>query len=241
MTRAWSGWALAACGLIALASAPVVSGAPITWISANAGQTPVFDADAGAMGEWTVNAPLSNGTALAPGATPSFVSFAPSSQPPLGTLAWSGSPLVADNSAGGLAEGQFGPGGTFSLSGKVFVGGSQVADGVLISGTLSGFGAFEPSGAENNLDTSVAPILTPTGGLLGDGSVPELADLSFAPQYELVFTLAGVEQAVTTDLVDFQNHIFMTSSFQFQMVAIPEPATAALLLGFAGLAVLRRR
>lgn len=232
----------ATLGVVVVASIGLVAGAsaaPIESLFMSLGATPMFDADAGAQGEWVVPAASAfNGTALdtAAGifniADQNFLS-------PAGSVTWQGNPLVSDNSVGTLAAATFGPGGTFALYGEVyknFVLQPNPGNLPLITGTISGFSVEEQQNAPNFMDLVVGntPILTPTGGLLVDGTLAEMPT-----GYYLSFSGAEVMEN-GGDLEDFQFDVQTVDVVLFTLVAVPEPGSLVLLAGLAVFAMRRR-
>lgn len=230
--------------LVALAAALVTSAAmaaPVGFVEAlglNVSPTPLYAAPGtlGPDGEWHMpNAVASQGSVVeADAGRVWFVA-------PFGgtaTLDWTGSTLNTDTSAGGTMSGSFNAGGTLTITGDLynefFV---PVFTGVLLTGTVSSFTALEPA-TPNFIDTGVAPTFTPTGGVLADGSLG-IGALQLAGQYYMAFTVTGARQN-GGDLEDLQSDIVTVDSYKMQLIAIPEPASLA-LLGLGALVAVRRR
>lgn len=208
--------------------------APIQFLGANVGQTPLFDADLGPQGEWNIpNAPLTNGSLM----DDDFRFLEISSNPhPAGSLSWTGNALAIDGSSGGRAYGVFFNGGEMSIYGRLIEFGSVIFDGLLLRGRVSGFSVREPAGGDNLLDTEVSAQVTALEGALMDGS----QGLTMPVPYYFQWTGAQVVQN-GGDLMNFQQDIQIIASFQFNMFQVPEPGTLALLGGGLLVLVKRRR
>jgi hypothetical protein len=195
----------------------------INKIAGNVTQTPIYSTG---PSQWDMpNAQITNANVEGPLPT-DFLFVEPSGFFTPGFVSWTGNPLVADTSAGGLASATFGPGGTLSITGTVYdVTFTPLFTGTLLSGTVSGFSVFEPAGGGDflDIDSGDFPIFTPVSGPLVDGTVA-----SMSLPFELRFTIAGAQQG-GGPLEDFQTGVQAISSFQFQMNAIPEPGSILLL------------
>jgi hypothetical protein len=205
----------------------------IMWMSANVSPTPVYMADSQ---QWLIpGATLSNGTAT------DFLdswSIAPTSiGAPPGTFDWAAS-LAADLNPGGpLAHGRFAPGGTITITGKVYDSSNNpILDGTLLEATLSAFEMKESNGNQGQMDLVGSAILTPTSGLLVNNSL----SMKLEGVYYLYVTIANAQQSMSY-VDDFQSDIISVSSLQFDLVQVPEPGSLALLGGLAGLLLRRRR
>ncbi|MCB9849801.1 MAG: PEP-CTERM sorting domain-containing protein [Phycisphaerales bacterium] len=151
------------------------------------------------------------------------------------TATWSGSPLITDTSVGTLASADFGPGGTFTLTGTVLdLGNFSSFTGVLLTGTVGSFSIQEQSQADNFIDISTATY-TPTGGALFDGTVS-----TTFPVLGLGFTGVQVMQNGGA-LQNFQSDIQFVEKLAFGIAGIPEPSTMLLLFGASAALVGRRR
>lgn len=207
----------------------------------NVQATPIFDAG---LAEWMMPAaPANNGSVV------SITGGLPWSMNPTGSGSGSvemvDAPLTADLSSLGDASATFGPGGTFTVAGKLFSGPNSAFplvwdstnDGPILTGTLSGFSAMEPD-SDDFLDVSTI-IFTPTGGGLFGGGL----DYQMHNQgYRLEFSTTGAQQTDGSSvfhLQDFQNDIFTIESFQWQL-QIPEPGSIG-LLAMGGMFLIRRR
>ena len=215
--------------------APPALGA-VTVISANVGGaegTPLYSG-ASAF-EWSIpQARMADGFVFGTGVP--YFDMSPLSQPTgYGSLVWTGNPLVADQSItpDGLAIGQFGAGGVFSMTGNLYDAmGMPAASGLLFSGSVSAFTFAETGDNQNNMELRGDAIITPTGGWLFDQGY-------LAPQYELSFQAVPCQQD-GGDVVGFASDIITFSSMQFFMVGVPEPS-AALLLSAGALLLWRPR
>lgn len=211
--------------------------AQLDLVSGNVGQTFVFDSSLPPSGQWSVGSNLSGSTAFDAGFT--YYYQIGSNQEPA-AFSWAGNPLVSDLSVGGQAHAVFGPGGTLTVTGKLFDilgGGNEVFDGLLISGSVSGFEVIEPVDAPSFLDMVQTAVFTPVSGALVDGSY----GLTMTGDYNLTFTGALAQHFNGDDLADFQSDIVTIASFQWNMSPVPEPtAGLALLAGMVALAVRRR-
>lgn len=214
-------------GLLA-ASAPQAGAVPIDLIGGNVGATQVYDGNAGV---WSVGSTLSGTTVL--GGANFYEIGSPANN---ASFTWVGNPLVADTSAGGLASAIFGPGGVLTVTGKLYQFGVEVFDGLLMQGTVSGFGVHENVGVPNFLDMDPTAVFTPTGGALVGG----LFGVEMPTAYFLSFT-GGDNRQAGGDLVDFQATVISQTTLQWNMVPVPEPHVALILLVGAGWAARRRR
>lgn len=153
------------------------------------------------------------------------------------SLSWTGSELDQDLSAGGVADGTFLPGGSFSISGTIPAAG-VFSSTVVFEGTVSAFRAKESLNDPNKIEFLGHPgvndgvLITPTGGWLYDNN--RLLG-------EYFFDAQGILVSQDGDnLVDFQSSIAATAGSQFLLVSnIPEPTTGLLLV--LGLVPLLRR
>ncbi len=215
--------------------------APVGFVEAlgiNVSPTPLYAAPGtlGPDGEWNMpNAVASQGSVVeADGGRVWFIA-------PFGgtaTLNWTGNTLASDTSAGGDMSGSFNGGGTLTITGDLWDDTfTNVFTGVLLTGTVSAFAVNEPA-TPNFIDTAVAPIFTPTGGVLVDGSLG-IGSLFFDGPYYMAFTVTGARQN-GGDLEDLQSDIVTVDSYKMQLITIPEPASLA-LLGFGSLLLARRR
>lgn len=226
----------------ALAMAVSASAAPVDFFAGNVQASSLFDADAGANGQWSMPGGAPSG-AFSGGTISAGVDFYFTDPFSALTddLVWTGNDLINDLSgtgpyAPGQAAAEFGGGGTFSLSGTLYdLTFTPVFTGLLVAGTVSGFSVFEPAGGADNLQWIDLPILTPTAGALVDGSFA-----SMNTPYYLRLTVAGASQG-GGPLTNFQSDIMTIDSMQLTMDAVPEPASLMLVLGGAAMLSVRRR
>jgi hypothetical protein len=235
------------------ATGATASGAELLILSANSGDTMVFDKTLGPDGEWSIpGSQVNDGTTI----TTDFLTeyhINPSTLgvavPTDGTLSWTGNGLDQDLNPGGpLAAGTFFGGGIFTLIGQVYTRPS--GDGnppvlspftpvptVLLTGPVFGFGVEEDVILDNAMDaTDPGALFVPTGGVLHDGTILDSGN------FYIKFTITEAQQG-GGNLDDFQSSIFSTESFQFVLGAttdVPEPGSLVLLLGSALLAGARR-
>lgn len=219
----------AVAGAAVLTVCGAARAAEVELLSAEMNASPLYDAGGSS---WNVTgAPVVNGFVLA--GLP--FDIAPTSMSsPAGTLVWTGNPLLSDTSAAGVASADFGPtggGGTFQISGKLFQFGFEVYDGILVEGTLSGFSVEEPT--NNFLDLVGSCTLSPTNGALVDGTWA-----SMSTPYLFNFSGARVTQG-GSDLTDFSSNVEMVNVVNFNLLPVPEPTTALLLV--AGVAAVARK
>lgn len=224
-------------GATLLVAAPA-GATPVFTFVANVQQTPFFQA-APAF-EWDMaNAPLQDGAVVGASGGPTWFVNIGASAP----MTWTGNPLANDLSAGGLADAEFDAGGTMSITGTLYneFMAPVVVNSVLLTGTVSSFRLTESAAGTNNIDNLAgAALFTPTGGPLADGSL----GLKFTGDYFLNFTGDGVLQdhgGFPGDWDDFTGNLFTLDSFQFSLVAVPEPGAGLILAGLGCLAALRRR
>lgn len=146
-------------------------------------------------------------------------------------LTWMGNPLISDISSGGKADGTFGGGGTFALTGTIdYTYNFMPAQftGTLLTGTVGGFHMVE-SAAGSNYANNVSDDteLQVTGGWLSS-STAEAAGvyMPLGHYFTLSLTTAGL-----SDISSWHETIF-TQSGQFNLIysRVPEPSTALLLL-----------
>ena len=221
-----------------LVAAPAGASTSVFTFVANVQQTPFYQASP--MFGWNmINAPLQDGAVVGASGGPTwFINVGAS-----GPMSWAGNPLANDLSVGGLADGEFGGGGTMSITGTLynefFV--PVVINSLLLTGTVSSFRVTESSPDSNNMDNLAgAARFTPTGGPLADGSL----GLVFEGSYYLNFTGQPVLQdhgGFPGDWDDFTGNLFTLESFQFSLVSVPEPGTGLILAGLGCLAAVRRR
>lgn len=224
----WARISLVAVMSVIAASAPQAAAAEIDVIAGNVGASAIYDAT---LGTWTVSSTLSGATVL--GGALFYEIGSPSAN---AQFLWSGNPLVADTSAGGVASATFGPGGTFIVAGKLFQFGTEIYEGILLQGIVSGFGVHESATVANFIDMEPTAVFTPNGGALVNGSF----GLEMTMPYFLSFTGGDARQG-GGGLVDFQSNITSIGSFQWNMTPLPEPHAALLLAIGMGLAAWRRR
>jgi hypothetical protein len=243
-TQGRTALAIGAVSLAAILAAAVPAFAdPMDFLAGNVQAGPLFDADAGANGEWTMPASLTEGqfTGGTVSAGANFYFIDPFSML-MDTLNWTGNPLVNDLSgtgpyAAGQAAAEFGGGGSFTIDGTLYDAFmTPVFTGVLLSGTVSGFSLFEPTGGADNLQIIDDPIFFPVSGALVDGSYA-----SMTVPYIINLTVAGAMQGGGGPLTDFQSDIIAIDSMQLDMTPVPEPASVLLLLGGAALLSARRK
>jgi hypothetical protein len=226
-----------------LITAVAASAAPLNVLAGNVQPTAIFDADAGANGQWAMPGGAPNGAFTGGTVVDDIgnVFFVDPFSMLMDDLTWSGNNMIADMSgtgpyAAGQAAASFGPGGSFALTGTVYdLFMSPVFSGVLLTGTVGAFSLEEPSGGADHLQLINDPILTPTGGALADGTVT-----SMLVPYYLSLTIAGAQQN-GGPLVDFQSDIQAIDSMQFELTAVPEPGSILLVLGGIALLSSRRR
>lgn len=227
MTR-WARISLVAVLGVIAASAPQANAAEIELVAGNVGASTVYDAG---TGTWSVNSTLS-GTSVLGGAF-----FYEMGSPQVNaSFAWQGNPRVADTSAGGQASAVFGPGGTLTVYGKLYQFGIEIFDGMLMAGSVSGFGVHENTTVPNFIDMDPTAIFTPVAGVLVDGTF----GLEMTLPYELSFTGGDARQS-GGDLVDFQTSVTSVGTFQWNMTPVPEPTVGLLLLAGLGLVARRSR
>jgi hypothetical protein len=156
------------------------------------------------------------------------------------SFVWTGNPLAADTSAGGVASATFGAGGSFTLTGSIYnfaMGFAPIFTGVLMTGPVSGFTVVERTpGPGNFIDTPINPIFTPVAGALVDGTLP----IRMTGNWYMPFSGAQVSEN-GGPLVDFQGDLSLVQGTLVAMSRVPEPGTIALLGGMALLAIHRRR
>jgi len=166
-----------------------------------------------------------------------------------GVMDWTGNPLDFDDPSGGTrAFGDFGSGGSFTLSGSAdFFGpgfaflGSTPGFTSLIEGTVGGFRVEETASDSGNFDIVDGDVLvTVTGGFLASGNNPWLA---FPPNATFTLDLSSV--VLTNgqpDIEDFSMDIFSTGPMQMNLGSVvPEPGTLIGLGLMSGGVFVRRR
>lgn len=214
--------------------------AQIIQIAGNVGATPTYLGNP--TNEWNIpNADLNDGSAIGVG----FWSIGPSWGPNgPADFNWTGSDLNQDLSSGGVADGTFLSGGTFSIDGAlhngVFPGSALIHNGLLFTASVGSFHVQELASGDNKLHLIGTILLTPTGGYLFDQGY-------LAPAYEMSFQAVSAEQLLpggggVGPLNDFQTDIITITQMQFNMAAIPEPVTAMMVcMGALALVARRRR
>jgi hypothetical protein len=247
------------CSVISVAALVSLIGAAdaqadsrIAVLSANVGgggSTPLYESVLGVPGDGMWNLPaadMKGGYAYSSDFFSTSFKINPYTSDP-GTLHWAGNPLVSDNSdfsdpANGLAIGVLGPtmsgspedGYNFSLTGKLYdsMYNLIVGEVLLFEGTTSGFTFRETGDNNNNMETGGPIVITPTGGWLYDQGY--LYDA-----YEMALHAVPCTQ-MGGPVQDFDSDIMLGDSIQFNMYAVPEPASIG-LLSLAAVFVLRRR
>jgi hypothetical protein len=199
-------------------------------IGANVGPTMTYQAPPTAI--WNVpGAPLSDGAVNQNNGSSWYIS--PSWSSP-GALDWTAA-LDTDLSLNGRARATFQPFGTFAFSGNLYdsntPGANLVASGSLFEGIMLDFEIAESPTNMNRINMTGMSLVIPSGGWLYDHGY--LVD-------SYVFTFMGVDcQQNSGDLTSFGSDIVTLTVMQFDMVAVPEPASV--LLAAAGLLLMRRR
>ncbi len=217
---------IALLGLAVLTISATTAQATQFSIGGNLGSAVLFDKSDGANGEIDVSAFL-GGVSFTDFSFTTFFDITDG-----GNFTWTGSGLSGDTSAGGLAGGEFAGGGTLSLSGELtdlFLG--TLANGLLLTGTVSAFTLDENQSAENFLDSAGATF-TPNGGWLFDNG-------HVVNPYTFNVSIIGAQQG-GGGVGDYQSDIQFTQSSTWGMIEIPEPSSFVLLAGL-GVAVLSRK
>ncbi len=165
-------------------------------------------------------------------------------RPQEATIVWNNNALIADTSAGGLAQASFGGGGLLQITGKLktVVSFPQtpalVFDGLLLEAVVSGFDLRETDVNSNVINSINQTIkFTPTGGFLFTNGTLRLDGL-----YEFAIVGAVTGPLVGGPLNDFSLDLASLQAFQINFNLVPEP-TSLLLVGCGAilLACPRRR
>ncbi len=190
---------------------------------------------------WDVISALNSGTIKKPGGVGNQFQW---SAGDVTSFTWTGSPLGADISAGGLANAVFTSGGTMILYGKVrdatsaalpkpvvfdsydpLLGGNPVVPVPILVTHVDGFELRETD-VNSNVINSVNQTIkfTVVDGYLATNPIAQLSG-----QYSFAITGAVTGPVIGGPLNDFSEDLKSLSAFQINFNQVPEPCTIALL------------
>lgn len=223
------------CGLGVLLLVGPALGSTANKVGGGVDQSPLFKASPD--NKLVLAGPLWNGSVTFPSMT--TWKIAPTWQAEAGLFEWSATLDQDLNPGGPLAAGQFLPGGTLRISGRLYDGYTLLYDGLLLEANwVSGFKLLEDSQNTNRMDTFPVADMTSVAVRISGGWLWENNYL--APWYGLSYKAVGCRQN-GGDLIDFQSDITTLSMSDFSLVPIPEPSAAWLLVVAGGSLFMTRR
>jgi len=159
-----------------------------------------------------------------------------------GDFIMSPSSLVADLSAGGMADGVFAAGATLTINSDLYRDfddyGIAASGDLIIANVMYEWELQEQGSPYPNNTVRGHASFDITGGALSDPLLN--SDGLVLNDFSLNFTFENTSPTVTDFTTLLGDAIYTCSGPKVQIGALPEPATM-LLLGIGGLAILRRR